>query len=86
MVIGFRVTSGDLGTHAMHPSGKRITKCVNTKVAYTKHLQIHQPSTYRNATGGHSGPPLNEDSINLQIMNRQTSQRAAWWSVERVGR
>ena len=30
MVIGFRVTSGDLGTDAMHPPRKRITNVVNT--------------------------------------------------------
>ena len=120
MVIGFRVTSGDLGTYAMHPPRKR-----NTKVANTRHLQNHQPTTCRNAradtaTSAHtrgihraSATPrsltpciyktINHPNIETRgrtqrsaptwrflldptlpvIQYRKTSQRAAWWDVER---
>jgi len=37
-VSGFCVTSGDLGTYAMHPRRKRNTRLI-------RHLQNHQPST-----------------------------------------
>ena len=38
--MGFRVTSGDLGTHAMHPSGKRESIGTNTMHPPGKHESI----------------------------------------------
>ena len=63
-VSGFCVTSGDLGTHAMHPPRKRITR----------HLQNHQPSAISKSqrAGGHGGPPLRRDFfIESQIITDQ---------------
>ncbi len=96
-VIRIFVTSGEIGTNAMHPPGKRsIDIDIDIDIDIKKTVSIR--------AGGHGGPPLRGGFVSIRGITKaepntpqwfryirrdrheQARQRDAGWNVERVCR
>jgi hypothetical protein len=77
-VVGICVTSGDLGTHGMHPPSKRLF------VSCESAITAINPTVTFSCAGGHSGPPLRGGFVSRRgITTAEPSARPSFWNTRR---